>query len=62
MLKPVEQMSVDDLLSEHDSLGHYFTCCREEGQGINSKESIRYRMILSRLAELGETVEDWFAQ
>jgi hypothetical protein len=52
--------SVEDLYDAKESYERYFTACRECEQGINTKESVRYRAILEALKQAGETVTSWF--
>lgn len=41
--KLAEQMTKDELEQECESAESYFRACREIQQGINSKETVRYR-------------------
>ena len=54
--------SITDLLSAKDSYDHYFTSCRENMQGINTKDTVRYYGLLQKLRAEGETVTDWFIE
>ena len=54
--------SLVDLLSAKDSYDSYFTSCREGMQGINSKETVRYRALLAELRKRSEPVTDWFEE
>lgn len=70
-------MTVDEAEREFHSLDRYFCTCRETGQGINSKEGVRFRAAARVLVDNGrgdrlsmyydrtaqEKIEDWdFAQ
>jgi len=64
--KPVERMSVDEAYDEALSLEDYFDRCAEIGQGINTKESVRYRLCREKVQtaiDADETTiwldEDW---
>ena len=54
--------SLSDLLSAKDSYDHYFTSCRESHNGINSKDTVRYRALLQELRNRSEPVSDWFEE
>lgn len=60
--KRVEEMSAAEVVSEAESLARYAERCRESGQGINSKEVVRYkacseRMVREKLARPEEIAE-----
>ena len=54
--------TTDELLSSKESYDSYFASCRESGQGINSKDTVRYYALLLKLRELGETATNWFEE
>lgn len=60
---PAEQraaaMTLDELWSDKQSTDAYFDDCRECGQGIGTKERVRYHAVCDRLEEMGETVTRW---
>ena len=47
--KTVEQMTGDEVVSEAENLASYAESCREIGQGINTKESIRFNKCIARI-------------
>ena len=57
--KAPEAMTMVELDWEVESAEGYFDRCREIEQGINSKEWVRYRRCIDRLAVLGRYVEPW---
>lgn len=59
MLKRPDDMTEDELLDEYEHLWRYFNACREEGQGINSKESIRFHTVRQLLAQKGNPQPNW---
>ena len=60
LLKTTANGSVNDLLAAKEGYDSYFTHCRQEQQGINSKDTVRYRALLEALAGAGEQVTNWF--
>lgn len=56
MWKTVDDMTVDEAEQEMYSLESYFESCVEIGQGINSKESIRYRRCCDKVRAAGRHV------
>lgn len=57
MWKTVDQMTVDEAEQEMYSLEAYFAECEEIGQGINSKETIRYRRCCDKVEAAGRHVQ-----
>ena len=51
-MKQPEEMTLDEAVNEFDSLDRYFLSCKAIGQGINSKESIRFLLCADRIHEL----------
>lgn len=49
MLKTVEEMTPSEVVNEAESLSRYAESCREIGQGINSKEVIRFNRCINRI-------------
>lgn len=49
----VSDLSNEDLLREYWNAETYFEACRREGQGINSKESIRHSHCLAEIEKRG---------
>ena len=47
--KTVEEMTGPEVVNEAESLAYYAESCREIEQGINSKESIRFRRCMERV-------------
>jgi hypothetical protein len=47
----VEEMTPSDVHETAVSLAMYAESCREIGQGINSKESVRFRQCMGRLQD-----------
>jgi len=47
----VEEMKPDEVNETAVSLAMYMEGCREIGQGVNSKESIRFRQCMKRLQD-----------
>lgn len=60
MLSKVEEMNLDALYGEKEHLERYFQHCREEGQGIGTKDTIRYYSVITRLKALGQECSQWF--
>ena len=61
MWKTVEEMTLAECEDTKDSLERYFESCQRIGQGINSKETVRYRRACERIErETGKPVERWF--
>jgi hypothetical protein len=56
--KRVEDMNLDEVEAERANLESYFNSCREGGHGINTKERVRYRDCLIRLAAEGTLAND----
>lgn len=48
---------LDDTLGELAHLDMYFVQCREIGQGINTKETVKYRALADRVLALGGDFE-----
>lgn len=46
-------LSNEDLLREYWNAETYFEACRREGQGINSKETIRHRDCVAEIEKRG---------
>lgn len=49
--KSVEAMTGAEVVSTAESLASYAASCRVHGQGINSKESIRFNQCLTRIED-----------
>ncbi len=49
---PVSEMSLDDALGEIAHLDMYFVRCNEIGQGIGTKEAVKYLQLAARIFEL----------
>lgn len=47
--KRVEQMTGPEVVSEAESLASYAASCRVIGQGINSKEVVRFNQCIERI-------------
>ncbi len=52
-MKQPEDMTADEAASEFQHLDSYCMRCKESGQGVNSKEFVRFRLVADRLHELG---------
>jgi len=65
-MKPwnIDEQTTSEVLSTVEGLVGYAESCQEIGQGINSKETVRYRAGMSRLlkdgAPEGWTDAGWF--
>lgn len=49
MWKRVEAMNGEEVVSEAHTLAQYAEDCRQIGQGINSKEVVRFRRCMERI-------------
>lgn len=49
MWKRVEEMTGSEVVNEAHNLASYAQSCREIGQGINTKESVRFRACMNRV-------------
>lgn len=47
--KTVEEMSGEEVVSAASGLAYYASACRDIGQGINSKETVRFNACLKRM-------------
>lgn len=47
--KAVEEMTAAEVVNEAENLSYYAQGCREIGQGINSKEVIRFNGCINRI-------------
>jgi hypothetical protein len=57
--KQPEDMTLEEATAEFESLDRYFLKCKEIGQGINSKESIRFLLCADRINDLDPLAEVW---
>jgi len=58
--KQVGEMTLDEVYQEKEHLEHYFEGCREIEQGINTKETVRYRLCCERIEQAtGKPVARW---
>jgi hypothetical protein len=48
-LKTVEELKGPEVVSEAEGLASYAEDCREVGQGINSKETVRFNRCMTRI-------------
>lgn len=49
MFKSVDQMTGPEVVNEAEGLASYAESCRSSGQGINSKEVIRFNKCIERI-------------
>ena len=60
--KPVADLTKEEAERECESAEDYFQSCHDIGQGINSKEFVRYRRTAERLLLLGVERQLWSGQ
>jgi len=56
MRKTVEEMTVDEAVQEIEWMEDYFRMCAVNGEGISSKDSIRYRRCCDKVEAAGRYV------